>query len=384
MTTRFRIHLLTSVIACVVLRSGLFAVTPTGRPVTGGMSRLTEGVRVHTQVNTSLTRSTSTVAREATKARQATGGIAGYSEGINGPGSQPSSSGWLTLSQSTVEIQRGQSASLGVTLHTSANGPNYAMIVSNAGQVHHIHAHKAVSEPLTISPGEEQLRNIRVDANAPLGTYHIDFTATWSGEHSATNATLTVQVVAAPQVPQVENIAVVEAFAHPLNVDYSMLNNGFQTVASMFAVCDVNFDGVVNSANGDPEMTFPSFPDALGNPISGKGYASVNGHHANIVVYIGLAGDSQCAVLHLKDDGFGNVTPVQLIVLDFLTGEIMLQDTSDWDYDFDATWPIGGNSGSVSGHLVASPFGYNPDPDVNLIYGNGMEINFSMELTANE
>lgn len=150
-------------------------------------------------------------------------------------------------------------------------------------------------------------------------------------------------------------------------------SEGFANTA--FAMYDANSNGVVDSAPGNNYAAFPAEPSLFGT-TQGRGYANPYGDQANLIV-AGTFDDGQVFSVHLKVVG-DSIYPIMAMVGDISTGELLVQDATGWDFQFEGEFPSNGQSGFIEGNIQFTPIRYHGG--LNLIYGNTVSIDFDVEL----
>ncbi|MCA9199863.1 MAG: hypothetical protein KDA87_20125, partial [Planctomycetales bacterium] len=158
-----------------------------------------------------------------------------------------------------------------------------------------------------------------------------------------------------------------------------MYTNGMANVQQSFAVYDSNQNGIIDSEAGYDNTPFPGFPVAGGGANVGRAYAMPYEERANLVV-AAQYGPFEWVAVHFRIRDDGNVVPIQALIGDFTTGEIMIQDLAGWTYDVSGSLPANGQNGHFSGSISFDPFYY--DGVANYILGNHVEFAFDVALES--
>ena len=286
----------------------------------------------------------------------------------------------FNFSTNNVTLARGESATINVTVNADAEWLNgnqpkhFFLAISEEPEGVQATASRVLASTAGFSI------EVTAGPNAEIGSHTLTLFAlhleTNSSQSYTVDHNFTVNIEEAVGMDPADNLAEIQV-GQLADADYGLYTNGWLTVTDSFAMIDSNSNGIIDAATGANNTPFPGFPVAGGGANAGRAYANPHGTRANIVV-AAKYGTSEWIALHLYLDNNGIMTPVQALIGDIATGEIMIQDASGWTYEFNGSLPTGNLNGFLAGQISFTPFFF--DAESNTIVGNTIEFSFDMAL----
>ena len=301
---------------------------------------------------------------------------------ITGPAAATplSNSVTFSFSPSSVTLSHGESATIDVTVNRSQQWLNgsqakffFVTVVNEPEGV-------TVQQSQVLVSGSSFSIEVSVGPNAQAGTYSPEVYALImeTNNQQAYTHRHSFDIHVENNTAEIPAEDFAELYFSPLaGVDQNMYTTGYASCSNIMAVYDSNNNQIIDFADGLNNTPFPGFPIAGGGSNAGRAYAAPHGEQANIIV-AGQYGPTEWVSLHLQVKPDGQVQPIQLLVGDFLTGEVMIQDASGWSFNFTGMLPDGGQPGFIAGYISSSPFTY--DGVENVILGNQVEFTFDVAL----